>query len=68
MWPAHLGRGAVGSMAPAGDDLRRVSLWVAESADRHPLSGLVSVRDPPALPGRHPEFDSSGIGMRNSST
>ncbi len=27
---------------------------------------LVSVRDPPALPGRHPEFDSSGIGMRNS--
>ena len=27
---------------------------------------LVSVRDPPALPGRHPEFDSSGIEMRNS--
>ena len=25
--------------------------------------GLVSVRDPPALPGRHAEFDSSGIGM-----
>ncbi len=24
---------------------------------------LVSVRDPPALPGRHLEFDSSGIGM-----
>ena len=22
--------------------------------------------DPPALPGRHPEFDSSGNGMRNS--
>ena len=29
---------------------------------------LVSVRDPPALPGRHPEFDSSGIGMRHSPT
>ena len=25
--------------------------------------GLVSVRDPPALPGRHAEFDSSGIEM-----
>ena len=31
-------------------------------------TGLVSVRDPPALPGRHPKFDSSGIGMRNSPT
>ena len=29
---------------------------------------LVSVRDPPALPGRYPGFDSSGIGMRNSPT
>ena len=29
-------------------------------------AGLVSVRDPPALPGRHLECDSSGIGMRNS--
>ena len=28
-----------------------------------PIADLVSVRDPPALPGRHPEFDSSGIGM-----
>ena len=27
------------------------------------IARLVSVRDPPALPGRHPEFDSSGIGM-----
>ena len=27
---------------------------------------LVNVRDPPALPGRHPEFDSSGIRMRHS--
>ena len=44
-------------------------LGAGESAlaqSRHPL--LVSVRDPPALPGRHPEFDSSGIGMRNSPT
>ncbi len=30
--------------------------------DPYPID-LVSVRDPPALPGRHPEFDSSGIGM-----
>ena len=32
------------------------------------VDSLVSVRDPPALPGRHPKFDSSGIGMRNSPT
>ena len=28
--------------------------------------GLVSVRDPPALPGRHAEFDSSGIEMEKT--
>ena len=30
------------------------------------LSPSVSGGDPPALPGRHPEFDNSGSGMRNS--
>ena len=32
------------------------------------LESFASVNggDPPALPGRHPEFDSSGNGMRNS--
>ena len=30
---------------------------------KHPS---VSGGDPPALPGRHPEFDNSGSGMRNS--
>ncbi len=36
--------------------------FVAERAE------LVIVRDPPALPGRPPAFDSSGIEMRNSPT
>ena len=30
------------------------------------VSASVSGGDPPALPGRHPEFDNSGSGMRNS--
>ena len=29
-------------------------------------SPSVNGGDPPAVPGRHPEFDSSGHGMRNS--
>ena len=32
----------------------------------HEPHSSVSGGDPPALPGRHPEFDSSGSGMRNS--
>ena len=62
---------AAGISAPASSSLRR--RWVAalpllmsinSSASRRAPS--VSGGDPPALPGRHPEFDNSGSGMRNS--
>ena len=33
---------------------------------RAPRRPSVSGGDPPAVPGRHPEFDSSGSGMRHS--
>ena len=36
---------------------------VAQDLDSGSREVLVSVRDPPALPGRHAEFDSSGIEM-----
>ena len=39
---------------------------VAQLRDLLLLSSSVSGGDPPALPGRHPEFDNSGSGMRNS--
>ena len=38
----------------------------AEKLARFSDSSSVNGGDPPALPGRHPEFDSSGNGMRNS--
>ena len=40
-----------------------VARSLAQLRKKHPS---VSGGDPPALPGRHPEFDNSGSGMRNS--
>ena len=44
----------------------RASRDDGDDDDEEQLRASVNGGDPPAVPGRHPEFDSSGHGMRNS--
>ena len=53
--------GAGSGVSPPGSGSRSDVVWCNKAAE-----ASVSGGDPPALPGRHPEFDNSGSGMRNS--